>query len=151
MPLRAIAPQEIPERTGLVANSGAIAPVTQPGSLLARTGKAALLVRQHLKRAIAGALTLPLPPASGDRAIPPPTPQTPQNSSTLETESLKPLGAIAPYSGLTARGPAAAISSLLQADVAYFFGDRVHSPDLRHEIRPSRQKFARNHIRNCKF
>ena len=130
VPLRAIAPQEIPERTGLVANSGAIAPVTRPGSLLARAGKAALLVRQHLKRAIAGVLTLPLPSASGDRALPPPTPQTPQNSSTLETESLKPLGAIAPYSGLTARGPAAAISSLLQAAVAYFFGDRAPRPQL---------------------
>ncbi len=130
VPMRAIAPQEIPERPELVANSGAIVPGVQPGELLDRVGKAALLLRQHVEKAIAGVLTLRLPAVSGDLALPPQTAQTPQNSPTPEPESLKPLGAIAPYSGLAARGPAAAISSLLQAAVAYFFGDRAPRPQL---------------------
>lgn len=134
VPMGAIAPQEVFERPELAASSGAIAPAAQPGSYwLERAGKAALLVRQHFAKAIAGVLTLRRPAVGADLALPAPEPQrshqVSQNSSTPEPGNLKPFGAIAPYGGLS-RGPAAAVASLLQAAVAYFFGDRPPQPQL---------------------
>ncbi len=126
VPVGAIAPYESVEGSGLVLGPvpGAIAPVAQPVGLLDRVGKSALVVRQHLEKAIARVRSPLQPAVNQDQAF------REQASSASGAGALSSMGAIAPYGGLTASGPTETVSSLLRAAVAYFFGDRAPQPRL---------------------